>query len=89
MLQNELSKIQIGSFLEANIFPTKNWYPTWKHSLMTSHIRVGRGVQDSPKKGRYKVGQGRYIGQNGQKTWDVINERSLILLCMVIRVVEF
>jgi hypothetical protein len=26
---------------------------------MTSHIRVGRGVQDSPKKGRYRVGQGR------------------------------
>ena len=30
-----------------------------EHSLMTSHIRVGRGVQDSPKKGRYRVGQGR------------------------------
>ena len=27
--------------------------------LMTSDTRVGRGVQDSPKKGRYRVGQGR------------------------------
>ena len=30
-----------------------------ERSLMTSLIRVGRGVQDSPKKGRYRVGQGR------------------------------
>ena len=26
---------------------------------MTSDIRVGKGVQDSPEIGRYRVGQGR------------------------------
>ena len=50
-------------------------------SLMMSLIRVGRGVQDSPKKGTLKARQvGRQVGRqvkNGQKTWDVINERSL------------
>ena len=30
-----------------------------ERSLLTSHIRVGRGVQDSPPKGRYRVGQVR------------------------------
>ena len=34
-----------------------NWLR--ERSLMTSLIRVGRGVQESPKKGRYRVGQGR------------------------------
>ena len=31
---------------------------------MTSHIRVGRGFQDSPKKGRYWVGQGSLNWRN-------------------------
>ena len=43
---------------------------------MTSDIWVGRGVQDSPKIGRYRVGQGRLVGQKWPKTWDVINGRS-------------
>ena len=30
-----------------------------ERSLMTSHIRVGRGSKIAPKKGRYRVGQGR------------------------------
>ena len=34
---------------------------------MTSHIRVGKGVQDSPKKGRYRVGKGKYVGQKCPK----------------------
>ena len=32
---------------------------TRERSLMTSHIKVGRGIQHRPKKGRYRVGQGR------------------------------
>ena len=33
----------------------------WEVPLMTSNIKVGRGVQDkiAPKIGRYRVGQGR------------------------------
>ena len=49
-----------------------------ERSLMTSHIRVGRGVQDSPQKGRYRVGQGR--SKMAKKRGTVINERSLTLL---------
>ena len=55
-----------------------SWFPFqgflfWlgERSLMTSHIRVGRGVQEiAPQKGRYRVGHGRLV-KNGQKTWDV------------------
>ena len=34
-------------------------FDIWERALMTSHTRVGGGVQDSPKKGRYRVGQGK------------------------------
>ena len=30
-----------------------------EHSLMTSHIRIGRGSKIAPQKERYRVGQGR------------------------------
>jgi hypothetical protein len=37
---------------------------------MTSQIRVGRGSKIAPKKGRYRVGQGRYIGRSKMaKKW--------------------
>ena len=44
---------------------------------MTSDIRVGRWVQDNPKVGRYRVRQGRQVGQKWTKTWNIINGRSL------------
>ena len=37
---------------------------------MTSYIRIARGSKIASKKERYRV-------ERGQKTWDVINERSL------------
>ena len=47
--------------------------------LMTSDIRVGRGVKDSPQMRLYRVGQGRQV-KNGQKMWDVINGQSPVEL---------
>ena len=45
---------------ERRIQSQNSFYITYRERpLMTSHIRVGRGVQNSPKKGRYRVGQGR------------------------------
>ena len=35
--------------------------------LMTSDIRVGRGSKIAQKIGRYRVGQGRYVGQKWPK----------------------
>ena len=32
---------------------------TWDCQLMTSDIKVGRGVQVAPQIGRHRVGQGR------------------------------
>ena len=43
--------------------------------LMMSDFRVGRGVQNDPKIGRFGVENGRSVGQ---KSSDVINGRSLI-----------
>ena len=37
---------------------------SWKRPLMTSDIRVGRGSKIAPKIGRYRVGQGRYLGRS-------------------------
>ena len=37
------------------------WHHLWERSLMMSHIRT------APKKGRYRVGQGRWVGQEWPK----------------------
>ena len=40
-------------------YDCSNVFSLGERSLMTSHIRVGRGSKIAPKKGRYRVGQGR------------------------------
>ena len=40
-------------------------FDIWERALMTSQGRWG--VLDSPKKGRYRVGQGKQVGQKWPK----------------------
>ena len=56
---------------------------------MTSDIRVGKGSKIASKIGHYRVGQGRWVDKNGQKTSNVINGRFPLMISKSFAVLDF